>query len=113
METTKKTENLAKRSSLKNPDDIHKFLDKSKSIQFDIDNPTTSIDLGEIPVNEGNHKINEEHFLKQRKDSLKNEFKIAQDVLKTQPTDEEDDDLTEDSNEVRVNTEHNKHIDDI
>lgn len=106
METTKKTENLAKRSSLKNPDDIHKFLDKSKSIQFDIDNPSSSISLKEIPSNE-------EHFLKQRKDSLKNEFKFAQDVLKTQPTDEEDDDLTEDSNEVRVNTEHNKHIDEV
>ena len=102
-------ESYKKRSSLKHPEDLSKVCEaKHKSIQF-----LESIKENDEIEKEKHavvHKKSEEDFNKQRRESLKNEFKYAQEVLKTQPTDEEDDDMTEESTEVKLNTEHNKKI---
>ena len=104
--------NKTKRSSLKTSSEMNKINEiKNKCIQFNADLiGVEEVDSALVyPEKIIIDKPNED-FINKRRESLKDEFKYVQEQLKTQPTDEEDDDLTEDSIEVKLNTELNKHI---
>lgn len=78
-----------KRPSLKNPEDMKRMLElKHKSLQFELDpiketqeKEEVSNDLNDLKEKKVEVKPQEDKFLKQRRESLRNEFKIAQELL--------------------------------
>ena len=117
METKNKiinvTDTSRKRSSLKNPEDIRRVSEfKRKSIRFldpieEVENKKVEI---KVEIKEDKH-IDE--FVKHRRESLKNEYLMAKDLLKKKHDNHEDDDEDDElPEEVRKNTEHNMHISD-
>lgn len=97
-----------KRSSLKSPEDMKKLSEvKRKSLHFlDTINEQECEEKVEVkPV----RKESKEDFVKHRRESLKNEYVMAKELLSKKIDEDEDDD---DPLEVKINTEHNKHISD-
>ncbi len=102
MESTTTNVTGHRRSSLKNPQqDLHRMSEiKRKSIKF----------LDTILEEDKKVEVKEENFVKHRRESLKNEYSMAKELL-AKKDDEEEDEIDCDET-VRKNTEHNKHIDE-
>lgn len=92
-----------RRSSLKNPQhDLHRMSEiKRKSIKF--------LDTI-IEEDKKKEEIKEENFVKHRRESLKNEYSMAKELLAKK--DDEDEEEIDCDETVRKNTEHNKHIEE-
>lgn len=113
-----------KRSSLKNPEDIKRVSEvkQRKSVAFldpifENDKYEQEILQSNITISENtshsSHSLKEvEDFQKHRRESLKNEYSNVKNLLSKSNKHEEDEDEEEIPEEVRKNTELNKHISD-
>ncbi len=103
MESTTTNVTGHRRSSLKNPQqDLHRMSEiKRKSIKF-----LDTILEEDKKIEE----VKEDNFSKHRRESLKNEYAMAKEML-AKKHDEDEDEIDCDET-VRKNTEHNKHIDE-
>ena len=99
-----------KRSSLKSPEDMKRLSEvKRKSLRFlDTINEQDCEDKDRVEVTPV-RKDSKEDYVKLRRESLKNEYIMAKELLNKKIDEDEEDD---DPIEVKINTEHNKHISD-